>query len=201
MPLPNIRLALIFAKIAKDHGQKLLHANNPDLLTKDLGNALKKQKDTLSDPKKNAFMTAYDVLPVIIEVKILSVAVAKKLGIDTKGKPDIAILEEILEKCEERNGGKYTQNIKDTLEWTRSLFAHPEIQDVLKMEMTAIESPKSLKDITKFMGQLAGRSQDELTRVSEFLKRAKETQPAPPKAAEDKKNPPPPPAPKNDGPG
>jgi hypothetical protein len=197
MPLPQIKLALIFAKMAKDHGHKLLHANNPDLLTRDLGDAMRKQKDILSDPNKSSLFTAYDVLPVILEVKILSAAVAKKLDIDTKGKADITILEEIVEKSNERNGGKYATDIKGTLDWTRELFSNPEIQDVLKMEVTQIDRPKNIKDITKFFGQLAGRSQDELTRVSEFLRRAKEKKPEPktePKA-EDKKDPPAPPAP------
>ncbi len=65
------------------------------------------------------------------------------------------------------------------------------------MEVTQIDRPKNIKEITKFFGQLAGRSQDELTRVSEFLRRAKEKKPEPktePKA-EDKKDPPSPPAP------
>ncbi len=177
--LPNPKLLLIFAKIAREHGPKLMHANNVDLLTRDLSNALIDQKMTLSDPRKGTFMTAYDVLPVIIEVKILAMAVAKKLDIETKNKPMISILEEILEKSEERNNGKYTKGIKDTLEWTRALFTHPEIQDVLKMEMTEIESPKSLKDVFKFFSQLAGRSQDEMTRVTEFLKKAKDVQQGP----------------------
>lgn len=195
--LPQFKLALVFAKLARQHGPKILHANNLDLLTRDLGLALKEQKDVLSDPRRGMFMTAYDVLPVIVEVKLLTVAVAKKLEIDTKGKPDIAVIEEILQKSQERNNGKYTRDIRDTLEWTRQLFANPEIQDVLKMEMTEIEKPQGLRGVTKFITQLASRSQDELTRVSEFLKRAKEGFPdtkAEPKA-EDKK-----PEPGNDGP-
>ena len=152
---PQIKLALIFTKIAKDHGHKILHANNPDLLTRDLGDAMKKQKDILCDPRKGMAITAYDVLPIILEVKILTVATAAQLKIDTKGKSDIQILEEIIAASEARQGGKYAKDIKGTLEWTRALFSHPEIQDVLKMEMTAIEAPKSLKDVTKFIRQLA----------------------------------------------
>lgn len=178
---PQIKLAIIFAKLAKDHGPKVLHSNNVDLLTKDLSNALVELKNILSSPRKGAFLTAYEVLPVIAEVKILSVAVAKKLEIDTKGKSDIQILEEIIQKSEERNDGKYAKGIKDTLEWTRALFAHPEMQDILKMEMTQIEKPSSLKDVTKFIRQMANRSQDELTRINEFLRYAKEIE-VPPKA-------------------
>ena len=178
---PQIKLAILFGKLARDHGPKVLHSNNVDLLTKDLSNALVEQKNILSSPRKGAFLTAYEVLPVIAEVKILSVAVAKKLEIETKGKSDIQILEEIIQKSEERNDGKYAKGIKDTLEWTRALFSHPEMQDILKMEMTQIETPNSLKDVTRFIRQMANRSQDELTRINEFLRHAKEIE-VPPKA-------------------
>lgn len=179
--IPQIKLALIFAQFAQKHGTKILHANNPDLLTKDLGNAMKEQKRILSDARKGMIMTGYDLIPVIVEVKVLTFVVAKKLGIETKGKADIAIIEDIIAKSDERNGGKYAKDVKDTLEWTRELFSHPEIQDVLKMEMTDIEAPKSLKDVFKFFKQVAGRTSDELTRVSEFLKRARDVQPPAPK--------------------
>lgn len=174
MPLPNFKLALLFAKMAKDHGQKILHANNPDLLSRDLGDALKKQKDILSDPRKSMVMTAYDVLPLIAEVKILTVVTARQLGISTGGKSDIEVLEAIIAAGEERNGGKFTKDIKGTLEWTRQLFSHPEIRDVLDMEMTAIEKPKSLGEVVGFITSLASRGQDEMTRLAEFLRTAKD---------------------------
>lgn len=177
---PNLKLAFIFAKMARDHGPKLLHSNNPDLLTKDLGDALRRQKEVLSDPGKGAIMTAYDVLPIILEVKVLTLAVASKLEIDTKGKPMINVLEEIIAKSEERNEGKFSKDIKGTLGWTRALFADPDIQDVLNMPMTEIQSPDlSLRGVGKFFTSLAGRSQDELVRVQEFLKRAKDVQEPP----------------------
>ena len=179
---PQLKLALLFGRVAKDYGPIVMHSNNADLLTKDLGNAMKKQKDILSDPKKGMLMTSYDVLPVILEVKLLSLWVANKLEVDTKGKSTIAILDEVVAKAEERNGAKYAKDIKDTLEWTRKLFSNPEIQDVLKMEMTP---SANLKSITKFFSQLTSRSQDELTRLNEFLKRAKEVsqeEPPAPKA-------------------
>lgn len=174
-----IKLAFIFAKIAKDHGQKILHSNNIDLLTQDLSNALQKQKDILSDSKKSTLATAYDVLPAIIEVKILSLTVARKLGIDTKGRPVTDVLQDIAQAADARGSAKSAQGIKDTLDWTRALFANPEIQDVLKMEMPEIEKPSGPKDLTKFFVQLTSRSQGEFVRVQEFLKRAKNQPPKP----------------------
>ncbi len=172
---PQIKLAVMFAKLAKDHGHKVLHANNPDLLTRDLGDALKKQKQALSDPNKGAFFTAYDVLPLIAEVKILTFVTANKLGVPYMGRTDIEVLEDIIKASEARSGGKYSKDIKETLEWTRKLFSHPEIQDVLAMEMTEVSLPKNPKDVVKFFGQIVGRSQDELTRLTEFLRKAKAT--------------------------
>lgn len=195
--LPQIKLALLFAKIAKDHGHKILHANNPDLLTRDLGDALKKQKDVLSDRNKNTLLTAYDVLPLIVEVKILTVVTANRLGLETKGKSDIQVLEDIIAAAKTRdNGGKYAKDIEATLDWTRRLFAHPEIQDVLSMEVTAIEFPKSPRDALRFSGQIVGRFQDELTRVTEFLRTAKNLEDLSPPATPPKK-----PAPKKPKPG
>ena len=171
--LPQLKLAVMFAKLAKNHGTKVLHVNNPDLLTRDLGDALKNQKEALSNPNTGAFFTAYDILPLIAEVKILTVITAYKLDVPYRGRPDIDVLEGIIKAAEARNGGKYAKDVKETLEWTRKLFSHPEIQDVLTMEMTEINVPKTPKDVLKFFGQISGRSQDELTRLSEFLRRAK----------------------------
>lgn len=202
---PQFKLALVFANLARKHGTKVMHSNNVDLLIKDLSAALVEQKNILSSQHKGTIMTAYEALPVIAEVKILTTIVAKKLDIETKGKGDIQVLEEIIAKAEERNGGRYSKGIKDTLEWTRALVSHPEFQDILKMEMTQIEKPSSLKDVTKFITQLAYRSQDEITRINEFLKYAKEIDvpPAPkaePKAAEQQPEAPKNAAPKKDGP-
>lgn len=172
--LPQLKLALIFAQFAKNHGSKVLHANSVDLLTTDLGNALQKQKDILADRDKGVIMTAYDVLPVILEVKLLTTVVAKKLGIDTKDKPSIAILEEIIQKSEERGEAERVQKIKSTLEWTRDLFEQPEIQKVLEMDMTEIEKPGGIKGVGRFFKQVGGRGMDELNRVQEFLKRTKD---------------------------
>ena len=169
--LPQIKLAFLAAK----YGPKLLHLNNPDLLTRDLGDAMKKQKDALSDPAKGTIFTAYDVLPLIAEVKVMTFITANKLGVAYMGRSDIEVLEDIVKAAEARNGGKYAKDIKSTLEWTRKLFAHPEIQDALGMQMTEITLPKNIRDVTKFIGQIINRSQDEINRLNEFLRTAKAT--------------------------
>jgi hypothetical protein len=171
--LPHFKLAMIFAKMAKDHGHKVLHINNIELLTKDLGNALKEQQKILQSPNQGAAMTAYDLLPVIAEVKLLTMAVSSKLGIDTKGKSAIVILEEIVAKTEAR-GSKSAKDVQATLEWTRAFFAHPEIQEILKADLIEIQKPKGWRDIGKTASQTTQRIAQELSRLTDFLKKAKE---------------------------
>jgi hypothetical protein len=203
-------MAFLFANILRDYGPILMHLNKPELLTRDLSDAMRAQKAALADPGKGVIMTASEVFPVILKVKVLSTLVANKLGID-KSLSAIEKLEEIVRVSEENGNGQFSQGIKDTLGWTRALFADPDIQAVLKMPMTELEAPDlTVKGVTKSIMSLAGRAQDEFIRVQEFLKAAKEikeapTPPAPttspeaPKAdttaqpaAEDKKKPEPP---------
>jgi hypothetical protein len=192
--LPNFKLALIFANLATKHGSKILHGGDIDLLTRDLGDALRRQKKIILDPDLSALETSYEALPVIAEVKILTVAVSKKLNIDTKGKSADAVLEEIIQKTEARNS-KAAEEIKNTLEWTRDFFSKPEIQEILKADLIEIEKPRGLTDFLgmgKSMQQGAQRIGQEFSRLQEFLKKAKE-QPAP-------KEPPKSKGPKNKGP-
>lgn len=172
---PNFKLALIFAKLAKQHSGTVLHGGNADLLTKDLGDALRRQKKIILDPDMGVLETAYEALPVIAEVKILTFAVSKKLDIETKGKPAITILEEIVQKTEERSS-QSAKEIKAALEWTREFFSQPEIQEILKAEFVEIEAPASWKDF-KGMGKSAKqgtqRLAQEFSRLHDFLKTAK----------------------------
>ena len=172
---PQLKLAFTFATMLREYGPILAHLNKPELLTKDLGDAMRDQKRALSDPGKGVIMTASEVFPIIVKVKVLSTLVANKLGIDSKGKSAIAVLEEIVQKSDENGNAHFAKGIKDTLGWTRALFADPDIQAVLKMPMTEIESPNlTVKGVGKFIMSLAGRSQDEFIRVQEFLKAAKD---------------------------
>ncbi|MCE9506749.1 MAG: hypothetical protein K8R48_00320 [Alphaproteobacteria bacterium] len=184
--LPNFKLALIFANLAKKHGGKILHGGDIDLLTKDLGDALRRQKKIILDPDLSALETSYEALPIIAEVKILTMAVSKKLDIDSSGKSTSAVLEEIIQKTEARNS-KAAAEIKNTLEWTRDFFSQPEIQEILKADLIEIEKPRGLTDFLgmgKSLQQGAQRIGQEFSRLQEFLKKAKE-QPAqkePPKS-------------------
>jgi len=218
MPLipPQLKMAFMVANILRDYGPILVHLNKPELLTRDLSDAMRAQKQALSDPGKGVIMTASEVFPIILKVKVLSTLVGNKLGIDKSLAP-IEKLEEIVRVSEANGNAQFSQGIKDTLGWTRALFADPDIQAVLKMPMTELEAPDlTVKGVTKSLMSVVGRAQDEFIRVQEFLKAAKEikeppatptaTVPETPKAdttaqpaAEDKKPAPPkvtpPPAP------
>lgn len=173
--LPYVKLALVFSKLAKQHGHKVLHGGNIDLLTKDLGDALRRQKKLITDPDMGTIETAYEALPVIAEVKILTVAVAKKLDIDTKGKSATTVLEDIVAATEARNS-KAADEIKNSLAWTRTFFAHPEIQEIMSAELIAIEKPRGLGDLGGFgraAQQSAQRAMQELARLQKFLSTAK----------------------------
>ena len=186
---PDTGSALLFSKLAKRHGGTILHGGNIDLLTKDLGDALRRQKKIIQDPDLGVLETAYEALPVIAEVKVLTVAVSKKMGLDTTGKSTIGVLEDIVLKTEARNSVA-AQEIKSTLAWTRDFFAQPEIQEILAADLIRIEAPTSWKDL-KGLGNSAlqggQRLMQEFSRLHDFLKKAKE--------APEKKI-----SPKNDGP-
>lgn len=186
---PHLKLAAVFAKLAKNHGSKVLHGGNIDLLTKDLGDALRRQKKVIQDPDMNVLETAYEALPIIAEVKILTLAVAKKLEIDTAGKNTVTVLEEIVQKTEARNS-KAAKEIKNTLDWTRDFFSKPEIQEILKADLIQIETPENWKDVRgwgKSAVQGTQRIAQEFSRLQDFLKHAKEVpeQKDPPKPAND----------------
>lgn len=172
---PQLKIAFTVAGVLRDYGPILLHLNKPELLTRDLSDAMRKQKQVLSDPGKGVILTASEVLPVIVKVKVLSTLVANRLDIDTKGKPAIDILEEIVAKSEANGHGQFSKGIKDTLGWTRALFNDPDIQAVLKMPVTELESPNlTVSGVSRFVMSLGTRTQDEFIRAQEFLKAARE---------------------------
>lgn len=186
--LPALRLAILLTKLANEHGSKLLHVGKVDLLTEDLGRALKKQQHALTDPGNGAWLTAYEVLPIVLEVKLLTTAVASRLNISTKGKKDIDVLEEIIAAHKAKGTLDAAKDVTETLEWTRKLFAVPEIQAILAMEMTEIERPKSITHMGRFFKQVAGRSRDEVLRLQQFLERTKKVDLTKQKKPRTKKN-------------
>ena len=176
MPLPNWKLAMVFAQALRKHGHKVLHAKNIDLLTKDLGLALKEQQRTLEDPEKGTLQTIYDVLPQIAEVKVFMTVVTHKLDISTKGKAPFDILQEIIDKTEKR-GSHSAKEIKDSMEWSQKFFAHPEIRAIFEDDSIEIKKPESIKDLGKTAKQIGGKAKQEIQKIHRFLKAAKNKKP------------------------
>lgn len=168
-----VKIAVMFCRIAIKHGPKILHMNETKLLVQDLSDAMEEQKDVLTNPRQGSILTAMDVIPVIAEVKIMSAIVAHKMNIETKDKTAIQVLEEIASKSEADGFSKEAAGMRRTLDWTRDLFNEPEIQEVLKMDVTGIEKPQGISDTRAVLKQIASRAQEEIVRVDEFLKRTK----------------------------
>lgn len=175
--LPNMKLVTTLIKLSRMHGQKIAHADDVDALTRDLGEALRRQKYIIQS--QGALDIATDPVTfasVFIEIQLLRKAVASKLEIDTGGKPASAVLEEIVRKTEERNSTS-AKEIKNTLDWTRAFFSHPEVQALLQMDMISIEKPSGLTDIRGMKDtvfQSGMRLSQEFNRVQRFLQKAGE---------------------------
>lgn len=169
----NFRLVTIFAKLAKNYGRQVMHANDKQQSVQDLAAALTRQRHILTDEGMGSWMTAYEVLPVVLEVKLLTLNTARQFGISTKGKESIDVIEEITKAAAKSGDKKGAAKMRENLKWTRKLYAHPEIADILSKDMTDIDLPKSPRQIGTFFKQVASRASDEYTRVDQFLKKTK----------------------------
>ena len=171
-----LKLAIVFSKLAQKHGTKILHSTDVDLLTKDLGHAIKRQKATMLDPDMGIVETTYEVLPLLAEVQILTFAVSKKMGIDK----DTAIetLEEIVKQTEAK-GSDAADDIKEALDWTRKFMAIPEVKKMLETDLIQIEKPKDWKNWRGLgAGALQGTQRiiQEANRLQTVIEKAKEEQ-------------------------
>ncbi len=171
-PFSYAALAAIFVNAVRKHGQKVFHLGDVGLLTRDLGKALKEQHKTLRSSDLGTIETMKELLPQLAEVKVLTYAVTKKLGIDTTGKPPLAVFEEIISKTE-ANGSTAAKDIKESMSWIKAFFGHPEVQDLLKEESVRIERPKSAKEFLTTAFQISAKVNQEISRLHGFLKIAK----------------------------
>jgi len=174
MPIPKITLLYALAKAMKEHAPKVMHVNNINLLTEDLGQALKKQKAALEDPDAGTFETLYDMIGAVAETRVLMHAVAYKLDIDTAGRKPATILQDIIDKTEERNSPA-AKEIIETMEWSQKFFSRPEIAELFADETVEIPMPKDLKSLGDTFKSVGKRAGQEASRIHRFLKVAKGT--------------------------
>jgi hypothetical protein len=168
------KLGLTFVKAISKHRKKILHVGDVDLLVRDLGLALNEQHHTLVNPRNSTIETAYEIMPQLAEVRVLTGVVAKHLDIDPQ-KDHVETLKEIVEKMEER-GSEAADDIKDNLKWLDEFYSTPEAKAVMEMDVTEIETPKGLLDYKgafKTVKQTAGRAFDETLKAHKFVAAAK----------------------------
>lgn len=176
--IPKFKLAklgLTFVKAVSKHRKKILHVADAELLVRDLGHALNEQHQTLTNPRNSTIETAYEIVPQIAEVRVLTNVIAKHLKIDQANKDHSDVLKEIVEKMEERDSDA-AMDIKDNLQWLEEFYSSPEARELMEMDLTEIKSPTGLLDYKgalKTVTQTASRAFEETQKAHKFMAMAK----------------------------
>lgn len=168
------KLGITFAKAVSKHRKKILHVGDVELLVRDLGQALNDQHHTLINPRNSTIETAYEILPQMAEVRVLTGVVRKHLDIDPK-KDHVEALKEVVEKMEAQ-GSDAADDIKDNLKWLDEFYSSDEAKELMTMEVTEVETPKGLLDYKgalKTVTQAASRAFDETMKAHKFMSLAK----------------------------
>ena len=160
---------------ARKYGKQVLHLNDENECAKFLGEALRDQRDLIEDKNSGTFMTLYDSLERLLEIKVLMTWTAKKMGIETKGKPPVALLSEIATYCD-TECGTYNKDIKDTLSWAQDFFARPDVAEVFEEADIYVALPENPLHFPKTILALGMRIKQEGTRLHRVLKVAKAEQ-------------------------
>lgn len=164
----NIKLMMAFSYFARKYGTKLPHLKNKRSCAMFLGVALRDQRKLIEDQDMGTFMTLYESVERLVEIKALMHLTARHMEIPTKSKPPVQILKEIIDHCEAEGSGA-ANDIKRTLAWTEEFFKKPEIRAIFEEANVEIGRPKNIKDITK----IGLRLKQESTRIHNVLKVAK----------------------------
>ncbi|MBL1147659.1 MAG: hypothetical protein HND56_12445 [Pseudomonadota bacterium] len=168
------KLGITFAKAVSKHRKKILHVGDVELLVRDLGQALNDQHHTLINPRNSTIETAYEILPQMAEVRVLTGVVRKHLNIDPK-KDQVEAMKEIVEKME-AEGSDAADDIKDNLKWLDEFYSSDEAKELMSMEVTEVETPGGLLDYKgafKTVKQAASRAFDETMKAHKFMSLAK----------------------------
>lgn len=168
------KLGITFAKAVSKHRKKILHVGDVELLVRDLGQALNDQHHTLINPRNSTIETAYEILPQMAEVRVLTGVVRKHLNIDPK-KDHVEALKEVVEKME-AEGSDAADDIKDNLKWLDEFYSSDEAKELMTMEVTEVETPGGLLDYKgafKTVKQAASRAFDETMKAHKFMSLAK----------------------------
>lgn len=172
------KLGLTFVKAVSKHRKKILHIADAELLVRDLGHALNEQHQTLTNPRNSTIETAYEIVPQIAEVRVLTNVIAKHLNIDTKDKDHSDILKEIVDQMEAKDSDA-AEDIKQNLKWLDEFYSSDEAKELMEMDVTEIETPSGVLDYKgafKAVTQTASRAFEETQKAHKFMSLAKKFQ-------------------------
>lgn len=171
MKIP-FKLAMTFTYFARKYGKQLVHFNNPESCAGFLGAALKDQKRLIEDSDSGTFMTVYDSMERLLEIKVLMHWTSNKMNLETKGKAPAEIMHEIAETCG-ANNPEASKDIRETLEWAEKFFAREDVQEIFQEANIEINMPKSPLEIPKTVMALGMRIKQEAGRLHKVLNVAK----------------------------
>ena len=168
----HFKLAFTFSRFAYKYGPKIAHFQNKQACAMFLGTALRDQRALIENADRGTFMTVYESVERLLEIKALTLWTAKKFDISTSEKSQTEILRNIVDACNEEGLGA-GRDIERTLSWADDFFARPEVRkifDEARVEIALPKSPWELPKTVKSMGQLITQ---EAQRVHQILKIAK----------------------------
>ena len=169
---PPIKLIMTLTYFARKYVNKIMHFNDPHACAGFLGGALKDQRKLIEDSDSGTFMTLYDSLERLLEIKVLTHWTASKFGLDTKGKAPAVIMHEIAELCE-ADSEVSSKEIRETLKWAEEFFSKPEVQEIFNEADIEIQMPKNPLQLPKTVMSMGMRIQQEATRLHRVLNVAK----------------------------
>lgn len=168
----NLKLMMTFSYFARKYGTKLPHLKNKRSCAMFLGVALRDQRKLMENKETGTFMTLYESVERLLEIKALMHLTAHHMEIPTKSKPPVQVLREIIDHCEAEGSGA-ANDIKRTLAWTEEFFNKPEVRAVFEEANVAVTMPKNARELPKAIANLGLRLKQESTRIHNVLKVAK----------------------------
>ncbi|MGM0422945.1 MAG: hypothetical protein ACQEQL_07610 [Pseudomonadota bacterium] len=168
----NLKLAMAFSYFARKYATKLPHMGNKKSCAMYLGVALRDQRKLIEDKETGTFMTLYESVERLLEIKMLMHWTAHKFDIPTKSKPPVQVLKEIVASCDAEGHGA-ANDIKRTLTWAEQFFNKPEVRAVFEEANVEITMPKNAKDFPKAAANIGLRIKQESERLHNILKVAK----------------------------
>ena len=169
------KLGITFGKAVLKHREKILHITDVELLVRDLGSALDEQKNMLTNPRNSTIETAFELLPQIAEVRVLTNVIAAQLKLETKDKDHLDVLKDIVEEMAKVDSNS-AFDIKNNLSWMEEFYSIPEVNDLMSNDIGEIEVPSSIFDIKgagKMLSDGISKAFDKTQQYHKYMQLAK----------------------------